>query len=92
MISRRVLSRLWLAPILVGAACLAYPSAAAEEGCVSAQCHATLVAQKNVHPPSESCDSCHESTATPHPQKGKKTFKLTSEPPELCTSCHDAFG
>jgi predicted CXXCH cytochrome family protein len=30
--------------------------------------------------------------ATPHPKKGEKTFKLNQEPPELCTTCHDAFG
>jgi len=65
---------------------------ASADDCVTAQCHATLRSGKTVHPPVESCDSCHESVATPHPQKGKTTFKLSSEPPELCTACHDAFG
>ncbi len=68
------------------------PDAVAQNGCVAAQCHATLVRGKTVHPPVESCDSCHESTATPHPRKGVKTFKLLQEPPQLCTTCHDAFG
>jgi len=89
---RLVFSGMWLTPILVGPLFLNAPDAAAQNSCGTAQCHATLLAPKNVHPPSESCDSCHESVATPHPQKGKKTFKLTSEPPELCTACHDAFG
>jgi predicted CXXCH cytochrome family protein len=30
--------------------------------------------------------------ATPHPQKGGKTFKLAQEVPALCFGCHDAFG
>ena len=64
----------------------------ADDTCISAKCHATLLTAKNVHPPSESCDTCHESVATPHPQAGKKTFKLTQEPPELCSACHDAIG
>jgi predicted CXXCH cytochrome family protein len=64
----------------------------AEDDCISAKCHATLVAGKVVHGPSESCDTCHESVATPHPQEGKKTFKLSQEPPELCAVCHDAIG
>lgn len=45
-----------------------------------------------MHPPAEGCEACHESTATPHPEKGKKTFKLTQEPPDLCNTCHEAFG
>jgi predicted CXXCH cytochrome family protein len=66
--------------------------AKAQEGCVSAQCHATILKGKTVHPPTETCGSCHEAVTTPHPQKGKKTFKLSQAPPELCFSCHDAFG
>lgn len=64
----------------------------AQESCVSAQCHATILHGKNVHPATESCESCHESIETSHPQKGKKTFKLTAALPELCSTCHDAFG
>lgn len=89
---QKVLSGLRYAPWLVGALFLPCADAAAENGCVTAQCHATILTPKNVHPPSDSCDSCHEPVGTPHPQKGKKTFKLTQEPPELCTACHDAFG
>ena len=73
--------------------CIFLPyGAGAQESCVSAQCHATLLQKKTVHPATESCDNCHESTATPHPQKGKQTFKLTQAVPELCSTCHDAFG
>jgi len=67
-------------------------SAGAQETCTSAQCHATLVAGADVHPATEDCESCHEATAEPHPQPGKKTFALSAEPPELCWNCHDAFG
>jgi predicted CXXCH cytochrome family protein len=82
----------WAAPMIAGVLLVAGRDALAQSSCVTAQCHATILTKSNVHPPSESCDSCHESVATPHPQKGSKTFKLTQEPPELCTSCHDAFG
>lgn len=47
---------------------------AAQESCQSAQCHAALLQASSVHAAAESCDSCHESVATPHPQKGKSTF------------------
>lgn len=66
--------------------------AAAEDGCITGQCHATLLKAKNVHPIAESCDNCHQSLTKPHPQKGKKTFKLNQDPPELCTTCHPPFG
>jgi predicted CXXCH cytochrome family protein len=89
---KRAVSGLWYTPILVGVLLLTGRDAAAQNSCVTAQCHATLLTPTNVHPPSESCDSCHESVEEQHPQKGKKTFKLASEPPELCTACHDAFG
>jgi len=62
---------------------------AAENTCVTAACHATIVAKKDVHPPTDSCDSCHEAMETPHPQKGKTTFKLTQPASELCQACHD---
>lgn len=64
----------------------------AQESCQSALCHATLLQGSSVHEAAESCDSCHESIALPHPQKGKPTFKLTASQPALCTSCHDPFG
>ena len=63
-----------------------------QEGCVTAQCHVTLLKAKVIHPATEACDTCHESTAAPHPQKGAKTFKLTQDLPELCSNCHDALG
>jgi predicted CXXCH cytochrome family protein len=97
MNSKSALSGLGLVLAVAALSLAAAPAARADEakapdGCASAKCHATLLAGKVVHPPSDSCDSCHESVTTPHPQKGKKTFKLSSEPPELCTACHDAFG
>lgn len=67
-------------------------STAAENGCMAAQCHATVLSGTRVHPPTESCESCHESVVTPHPQTGKTTFKLVQEPPSLCESCHESFG
>jgi predicted CXXCH cytochrome family protein len=92
MSPRGVLSGLGYTPILVGVLLSAGRDAVAQNSCVTAQCHATLLTKNDVHPPSESCDSCHESVATPHPQEKTKTFKLTSDPPELCYACHDALG
>src|SRR5262249_378452 len=66
--------------------------ASAQNTCVSSGCHETLLKAKTVHPPTDSCVACHEATSTPHPQKGKKTFKLTANMPELCNTCHDPFG
>ena len=63
----------------------------AQESCVTAQCHATLLKGASVHPPTEACDTCHEAVQSPHPQKGRKTFKLTKERPALCYDCHDPF-
>ena len=67
-------------------------AAAAQETCATAQCHASLIAKKTVHPATESCTGCHDSVDASHPQKGKKTFKLSAEPPDLCFTCHEAFG
>ncbi len=64
----------------------------AEDGCVTGQCHASLLKAKDVHPVAESCDGCHQAVSTQHPQKGKGTFKLAQNVPELCFSCHTAFG
>ncbi|MBZ5639132.1 MAG: cytochrome C [Acidobacteriia bacterium] len=89
---RTSLRRLLVAPLAAGALLLASRAAAAEEGCISAQCHEKLIKRKVVHPVTESCGNCHESVATPHPQRGAKTFKLTAAPPALCDGCHDAFG
>ena len=72
-----------LTVLVAGGLLLAGRAAASDVSCVNGPCHATLVTAKNVHPPVESCDTCHESVATPHPQKGKTTFKLSQEPPEL---------
>jgi predicted CXXCH cytochrome family protein len=79
---------------LVSAGFMAFgTTASSDEGCVSQSCHASLLQAKTVHPAAQmGCESCHQAVSTPHPQKGKKTFKLTQEPPALCYGCHDAFG
>ena len=81
---------MWHAPFLLGALLAFGRGAAAENSCITAECHATVLSKKDVHPPTESCDSCHESVETSHPQKGKATFKLVQPVGELCTTCHDA--
>jgi predicted CXXCH cytochrome family protein len=78
-----------LIAILVALLLVGLDPARAADDC--AQCHASLTKKKDVHPAAESCDSCHEPASTPHPQKGKHTFKLTQEPPALCFTCHEAF-
>jgi predicted CXXCH cytochrome family protein len=78
--------------LLLGGSLLASRAAFAQEGCTSEACHATLLKAKVVHPATESCESCHEAVASPHPQKGKKTFKLTEQPPALCAACHEPAG
>jgi predicted CXXCH cytochrome family protein len=88
MPSRQRGSRFFILLLLLSGWLLVCRAAFAQEGCASAACHATLLKAKNVHPATESCESCHESVATPHPQKGTKTFKLTEEPPALCFACH----
>ena len=80
-----------LASLLAGFL-LAGRAGAADKTCAIAACHETLVQGKSVHAAAESCDGCHESVATPHPQKGKKTFKLAAQQPDLCITCHEAFG
>lgn len=85
-------THLLLASLLVLGVFLAGRDAIAEEGCVTAKCHATLLQGTTVHPVAESCEGCHQSVATPHPQKGKQTFSLMQEPPDLCYTCHEQFG
>ena len=62
--------------------------AASENSCVTAQCHAALLKAKVVHEAARSCDDCHEAAATPHPQKGLRTFRLAQGGSELCKMCH----
>lgn len=68
------------------------PGAARGESCVSTQCHPGIFKAKHVHPAAESCDSCHQAVAAPHPQKKKTTFKLLQEVPGLCSQCHAPLG
>lgn len=89
-------SKIWLLFALAFLAILSiiipHEKALAEEGCITAQCHSTLLVKKNIHPATESCDNCHQSQLTPHPQKNIKTFRLMQEPPALCANCHEPFG
>jgi len=62
-----------------------------EEGCVTEKCHATMLKGKDVHPVAQPCDTCHQAEMTPHPQKGKNTFKLTQDVPQLCEGCHQGI-
>jgi predicted CXXCH cytochrome family protein len=81
------------APLIVaGGLLLAAGGVAAQETCLSAACHEPLLRKANVHAATESCDTCHQAVAAPHPQPGAKTFALTQAPAELCANCHDAFA
>jgi predicted CXXCH cytochrome family protein len=83
--------RISLAAVVLLAAAMRGRPAAAQQTCATAACHEKLLKGKTLHPVTETCDTCHESTATPHPQKGKKTFKLASPQPDVCASCHEPF-
>ncbi|HTR04408.1 MAG TPA: hypothetical protein VMN82_14550, partial [Thermoanaerobaculia bacterium] len=65
-------------PPLLAAGLFAGASAAADNPCAASGCHETLLQGRSVHAAAESCDGCHEATAKPHPQKGKKTFRLAA--------------
>ena len=77
--------------LLLGVLLLDVRSVAAEETCTTSGCHASLLSKPHVHPPADSCDSCHEAVSPEHPQKGRQTFKLTQPTAELCAACHDPF-
>jgi predicted CXXCH cytochrome family protein len=90
---------LYLAVLLVviaSAGFLGFGTKASSEdsnSCVTEKCHASLLKAKTVHPAAQmGCDSCHQSDGSPHPQKGKQTFKLTQQVPDLCYGCHNPFG
>ncbi|MBP7588403.1 MAG: hypothetical protein KBA72_10670, partial [Thermoanaerobaculia bacterium] len=53
--------------LLLGGSPFVARALAAQETCQSAQCHATLVQGSAVHEAAESCENCHEATATAHP-------------------------
>jgi predicted CXXCH cytochrome family protein len=92
MKQRNLRTWLALAPLVLGPLVLAGHAVAAEESCVTGKCHSTLLKGQSVHAVAESCSTCHESTGTPHPRKGETTFKLTQEPPDLCTTCHSEIA
>lgn len=60
--------------------------------CISSKCHTTILSKAVVHDAAEGCTDCHEEVSTPHPSKGVKTFKLTQDMPDLCSTCHDEYG
>jgi len=64
----------------------------AQNTCVTAQCHATILTAKNIHPATESCESCHEALSEQHPQKGVKTFKTNENLTEVCATCHESVS
>ena len=68
--------------------CVRDAKAVSNEGCVTAECHPKMLKGKVIHPATESCGDCHQAAATPHPQKGLRTFKLAQEGSELCKMCH----
>ncbi len=82
---------LWPATLLLSVFFLQCGDAVAEEGCVTDKCHTKLLKGQTVHAVAEGCPTCHESVESPHPAKGKKTFKLTQDPPDLCYTCHESF-
>jgi predicted CXXCH cytochrome family protein len=47
-----------------------------------------MLKAKVIHPAAETCGDCHQAAATPHPQQGKKTFKLAEGGAALCRMCH----
>jgi predicted CXXCH cytochrome family protein len=78
--------------LAIAAAGSLYSKAESEDSCVTGQCHAAMLKGKDVHPVAQPCDTCHQAIVTPHPQKNKKTFKLTQDVPALCYMCHTPFG
>jgi hypothetical protein len=92
MTRRSLCTRMALAALVVSGLLLTCRGAVADQSCVTGKCHATLLQGQSVHPIAESCSTCHESTGTPHPQKGQRTFKLTQELPDLCTTCHPTIA
>lgn len=55
------------------------------EGCVSAECHASLASSPKLHEPvaERACDACHE------PDTGNHVFPLVVGAETLCLKCHD---
>lgn len=89
----KTVGRGWLpALLLVSVISLVRTEAMGLEGCLSERCHAQLLSRTTVHAVAEPCEGCHESQTTPHPQKGKTTFRLTQDPPDLCYTCHEPFA
>jgi predicted CXXCH cytochrome family protein len=61
-----------------------------QEDCLS--CHGALVKNTVVHPElASTCDICHTSTGTKHPEPGVKGFLLSEKLPVLCFNCHTEF-
>lgn len=58
----------------------------AEGNCLD--CHKNITELPTVHPAAESCDNCHISTGTNHPDAGNKGFSMDAVP-GLCYNCHE---
>lgn len=58
--------------------------------CVTAECHATINAVKNLHYPVQSgrCLACHKQTNQQHPDANGADFQLLAEGGNLCHTCH----
>ncbi len=63
---------------------------AAADGCVTADCHASLGKAEFVHEPvkASECDACHVETGKNHPDE-PGAFELAEKGIALCLQCHD---
>lgn len=79
-----VFGSLFLCAALCGA-----DSARADQGCVTASCHASLASAPVSHPPAASgnCLACHRQTGASHPGPSS-AFALKETGARLCESCH----
>jgi predicted CXXCH cytochrome family protein len=66
-----------------------WSGSAADDSCVTAECHAILGRAKYVHAPvaEGDCMACHNATDQPHPGDG--SIELVEEEPGLCLQCHE---
>ena len=78
-------TELFLAIVLVLLAPAGY--AAAQQGCVTAECHVGFTESKTTHPAETACTTCHPDNEEKHSRGG--------EPPALqekmCVSCHETI-
>lgn len=78
--------------LYLNAVILALPeSGAILNNCTKSGCHDNLVAEKFKHYPAvNNCMNCHKADTTlQHPENMGREFKLKSESPDLCLTCHN---